>query len=81
MAATPFNGRKPARWLLALGLLGSALVASAQIRPVPPVLAADQANGLTLEQRLRRVDHPVMPTPEEWMKFIRERRAAEQGGD
>lgn len=25
---------------------------------------------------LRRVDYPVMPTPEEWMKFIRER----QGG-
>jgi uncharacterized protein (TIGR02246 family) len=24
---------------------------------------------------LRRVDHPVMPTREEWMKFIRERRA------
>jgi uncharacterized protein (TIGR02246 family) len=27
---------------------------------------------------LRRVDFPVMPTPEEWMKFIRERRAAQQ---
>jgi ketosteroid isomerase-like protein len=26
---------------------------------------------------LRRVDFPVMPTPEEWMKFIRERRAAQ----
>lgn len=26
---------------------------------------------------LRRVDHPVMPTSEEWMKFIRERRAAQ----
>jgi uncharacterized protein (TIGR02246 family) len=25
---------------------------------------------------LRRVDYPVMPTSEEWMKFIRERRAA-----
>ena len=25
---------------------------------------------------LRRVDYPVMPTPEEWMKFIRERNAA-----
>lgn len=25
---------------------------------------------------LRRVDHPVMPTREEWMKFIRERNAA-----
>lgn len=25
---------------------------------------------------LRRVDYPVMPTAEEWMKFIRERRAA-----
>jgi uncharacterized protein (TIGR02246 family) len=25
---------------------------------------------------LRRVDFPVMPTPEEWMQFIRERRAA-----
>lgn len=25
---------------------------------------------------LRRVDFPVMPTSEEWMKFIRERRAA-----
>lgn len=24
---------------------------------------------------LRRVDHPVMPTAEEWMKFIRERQA------
>ena len=24
---------------------------------------------------LRRVDYPVMPTSEEWMKFIRERRA------
>jgi uncharacterized protein (TIGR02246 family) len=23
---------------------------------------------------LRRVDHPVMPTREEWLKFIRERR-------
>jgi uncharacterized protein (TIGR02246 family) len=27
---------------------------------------------------LRRVDHQVMPTAEEWMKFIRERRAAQQ---
>lgn len=26
---------------------------------------------------LRRVDHPVMPTAEEWMKFIRERRATQ----
>jgi uncharacterized protein (TIGR02246 family) len=26
---------------------------------------------------LRRVDYPVMPTPEEWAKFIRERRAAQ----
>lgn len=26
---------------------------------------------------LRRVDHPVMPTREEWMKFIRERRASQ----
>jgi uncharacterized protein (TIGR02246 family) len=26
---------------------------------------------------LRRVDFPVMPTPEEWMKFIRERQAAQ----
>lgn len=25
---------------------------------------------------LRRVDYPVMPTAEEWMQFIRERRAA-----
>ncbi len=25
---------------------------------------------------LRRVDTPVMPTAEEWMKFIRERNAA-----
>lgn len=25
---------------------------------------------------LRRVDYPVMPTPEEWMKFIRERQPA-----
>jgi uncharacterized protein (TIGR02246 family) len=27
---------------------------------------------------LRRVDYPVMPTPEEWMKFIRERQAGGQ---
>ncbi|PZN35222.1 MAG: hypothetical protein DIU71_00505 [Proteobacteria bacterium] len=27
---------------------------------------------------LRRVDYPVMPTAEEWMKFIRERRAGAQ---
>jgi uncharacterized protein (TIGR02246 family) len=27
---------------------------------------------------LRRVDYPVMPTQEEWMKYIRERRAREQ---
>jgi uncharacterized protein (TIGR02246 family) len=27
---------------------------------------------------LRRVDYPVMPTSEEWMKFIRERKAAGQ---
>lgn len=27
---------------------------------------------------LRRVDYPVMPTAEEWMKFIRERQAASQ---
>jgi uncharacterized protein (TIGR02246 family) len=27
---------------------------------------------------LRRVDYPVMPTSEEWMKFIRERRASQQ---
>jgi uncharacterized protein (TIGR02246 family) len=26
---------------------------------------------------LRRIDFPVMPTSEEWMKFIRERRAAQ----
>jgi uncharacterized protein (TIGR02246 family) len=26
---------------------------------------------------LRRVDYPVMPTSEEWMKYIRERRAAD----
>jgi uncharacterized protein (TIGR02246 family) len=26
---------------------------------------------------LRRVDHPVMPTAEEWMKFIRERRESQ----
>jgi uncharacterized protein (TIGR02246 family) len=26
---------------------------------------------------LRRVDYPVMPTSEEWMKFIRERKAAQ----
>jgi uncharacterized protein (TIGR02246 family) len=26
---------------------------------------------------LRRVDYPVMPTAEEWMKFIRERRATQ----
>lgn len=28
---------------------------------------------------LRRVDHPVMPTAEEWMKFIRERNAQASG--
>lgn len=27
---------------------------------------------------LRRVDYPIMPTPEEWMKFIRERKASGQ---
>jgi uncharacterized protein (TIGR02246 family) len=27
---------------------------------------------------LRRVDYPVMPTSEEWMKIIRERRSAQQ---
>jgi hypothetical protein len=27
---------------------------------------------------LRRVDYPIMPTAEEWMKFIRERKAAGQ---
>lgn len=27
---------------------------------------------------LRRVDYPLMPTAEEWMKFIRERQAASQ---
>jgi uncharacterized protein (TIGR02246 family) len=27
---------------------------------------------------LRRVDSPLMPTPEEWMKFIRERKAGGQ---
>ena len=27
---------------------------------------------------LRRVDFPVMPTSEEWMKYIRERRASEK---
>lgn len=27
---------------------------------------------------LRRVDYPVMPTAEEWLKFIRERKAAAQ---
>jgi uncharacterized protein (TIGR02246 family) len=26
---------------------------------------------------LRRVDHPVMPTREEWLKFLRERRVAQ----
>lgn len=47
-----------------------------------PVLAGRYEDELIREDGqwkiLRRVDYPVMPTPEEWMKFIRERRASGQ---
>jgi uncharacterized protein (TIGR02246 family) len=46
-----------------------------------PVLAGRYEDELIREDGqwkiLRRVDYPVMPTSEEWMKYIRERRAAE----
>jgi uncharacterized protein (TIGR02246 family) len=45
-----------------------------------PMLAGRYEDELIREDGkwkiLRRVDYPVMPTSEEWMKFIRERRAA-----
>jgi uncharacterized protein (TIGR02246 family) len=45
-----------------------------------PALAGRYEDELIREEGkwkiLRRVDYPVMPTSEEWMKFIRERRAA-----
>jgi uncharacterized protein (TIGR02246 family) len=44
-----------------------------------PVLAGRYEDELIREDGqwkiLRRVDHPLMPTPEEWQKFIRERSA------
>jgi uncharacterized protein (TIGR02246 family) len=44
-----------------------------------PVLAGRYEDELIREEGkwkiLRRVDYPVMPTSEEWMKFIQERRA------
>jgi uncharacterized protein (TIGR02246 family) len=44
-----------------------------------PALAGRYEDELIREEGqwkiLRRVDYPVMPTSEEWMKFIRERRA------
>jgi uncharacterized protein (TIGR02246 family) len=44
-----------------------------------PVLAGRYEDELIRENGqwkiLRRVDYPVMPTAEEWMKFIRERKA------
>ena len=47
-----------------------------------PVLAGRYEDELIREDGqwriLRRVDHPVMPTAEEWMKFIRERKASGQ---
>lgn len=43
MAAKAKDGRGLARWCWALGLLGGALVASAQIRPAPAFKAADLA--------------------------------------
>ncbi|MET0291798.1 MAG: nuclear transport factor 2 family protein [Steroidobacteraceae bacterium] len=47
-----------------------------------PVLAGRYEDELIREDGrwkiLRRVDYPVMPTSEEWSKFIRERRAASQ---
>ena len=43
-----------------------------------PALAGRYEDELIREEGqwkiLRRVDYPVMPTPEEWMKFIRERQ-------
>jgi uncharacterized protein (TIGR02246 family) len=46
-----------------------------------PALAGRYEDELIREEGkwkiLRRVDYPVMPTPEEWMKFINERRAAQ----
>jgi hypothetical protein len=45
-----------------------------------PVLSGRYEDELVREDGqwkiLRRVDYPVMPTSGEWMKFIRERRAA-----
>ena len=47
-----------------------------------PVLSGRYEDELIREDGkwkiLRRVDYPVMPTPDEWSKYIRERRAAEQ---
>jgi uncharacterized protein (TIGR02246 family) len=47
-----------------------------------PALAGRYEDELIREEGkwkiLRRVDYPVMPTSEEWMKFIRERRAGAQ---
>lgn len=47
-----------------------------------PALAGRYEDELVREDGewkiLRRVDYPVMPTAEEWMQFIRERRAASQ---
>jgi len=44
-----------------------------------PVLGGRYEDELVREEGqwkiLRRVDYPVMPTAEEWMKFIRERKA------
>ena len=46
-----------------------------------PALAGRYEDELVREDGewkiLRRVDYPVMPTPEEWMKVVRERRAAQ----
>jgi hypothetical protein len=45
-----------------------------------PALAGRYADELIREDGqwriLRRVDIPLMPTPEEWMRFISERKAA-----
>ncbi len=47
-----------------------------------PVLSGRYEDELIREDGkwkiLRRVDYPVMPTSDEWSKYIRERRAAEQ---
>ena len=47
-----------------------------------PMLAGRYEDELIREDGqwkiLRRVDYPVMPTADEWMKIIRERRAAEK---